>query len=197
MCVQVDSGHQWYLQVVYLIGPADIPFYRHRREASSPTPYPPTTKDDSSRDPYTGLTLDRPRNGTNIQRIVITRSHSPTTTTLFYPVYVIMPMIILIVISAAVTIVIVCIRKRRRKRKYCEGVTVKRNNLFQSKASLRVSVTSINSPGLSVSNPNLNRLSSKGDLKHLASPAKCNMIKAKDVNLLAKQNVNVDEGTEV
>ena len=196
----MDSGHQWYLQVVYLIGPADTPFYRHRREASAPTPYPVSAKASSRyRDLYSRLNVDTPRNGTNMQRILMDHPSlgTATTTSAFYPFYAILPVIILIIASAAVTIVIVCVRKRRRKRKNCDSVTMKRNNLAQSRPNLRVSVTSINSPSLSVSNPNLNRVSSKGELKNIAAAAKCNIIKAKDVNLLARQNVNVDDGTEV
>ena len=195
----MDSGHQWYLQVVYLIGPADTPFYRHRREASAPTPYP-TSASGRHRDPYSRLQLDKPRNGTNMQRILMDQPSPRATTSLFYPIYAILPIIILIITSAAVTIVIVCVRKRRRKRKQCASVTVKRNNLDQSRptsTSLGVSVTSINSPNLSVSNTNLNKVSSRGELKNMAAAAKCNVIKAKDVNLLARQNVNVDDGTEV
>lgn len=194
----MDSGHQWYLQVVYLIGPADTPFFRHRREASAPTPYPTSTKASGRyRNPNNLLNLDTPRNGTNMQHIPMDQALPRTTTSLFYPIYAILPIIILIIASAAVTIVIVCVRKRRRKWKHCDSMVVKQNNLAQSRPNLRVSVTSINSPKLSVSNPNLNRVSSKGDLKNMAAAAKCNIIKAKDVNLLARQNVNVDDGTEV
>ncbi|XP_076458587.1 LOW QUALITY PROTEIN: extracellular matrix organizing protein FRAS1-like [Babylonia areolata] len=199
---KVDSGHQWYLQVVYLIGPADVPFHRHRREVSAPQPAYPPAPTPGYRDPRSGLTLDRPRNGTNIRQILMNHPPPPSlasTTSHFYPVLVILPIIIFIVFSALVAVIVVCFRKRRRKRKCPEAVlTMKRNNLAQSRPNLRVSVTSVNSRHLSVSNPNLHRVGSgKGEGRKVADVPKSNLLKAKEVNVVVKESVNVDAGTEV
>ncbi|KAK7498555.1 hypothetical protein BaRGS_00010215 [Batillaria attramentaria] len=194
---QVDSGHQWYLQVIYLIGPADMPFHRHRRAALAPTPAVPPTNVRPYADPYSGLKLDKPRNGTNMKQILLDQPSRDRSSPTFYPIFVVVPAVVFILVVFTITIIVVCIRKRRRKRKRAECVTVKQNNLVQTRRSLGVSVTSVASPSSSVSQQNLKRVSSKGEIKTLANAAKCNIIKAKDVNVITQNSINMDSGTEV
>lgn len=189
---KVDSGHQWYLQVIYIIGPTDTPFQRHRREVITPTPLLPTRQPYT--DPYSGLSMDKARNGTNMKRIVLDQPPQEQSSSKLYPVYIIVPAAFIIITAAAITIIVVCIRKRRRKQKQAECLTVKQNNLVQTRRTLGISVTS---PSLSVSQQNLKRISSKRETRTMATVAKCNIIKAKDVNVITQNNINMESGTEV
>lgn len=177
----MDSGHQWYLQVVYFITP-DTPYLRFRRAAVTSIT---TVGFTSYQEPHPNVAYDMKRNGTNIQRIIL-NEESPRTSSVS-PLLAILPATFFLLLISTVIISILCVRKRRRKKLTLATAPAKRNNLALSRPSLGVSVTSLAS---SVSKQNLNRLSS-GAEKTINLAAKYNFIKPKDVN------VNTVYGTEV
>lgn len=177
----MDSGHQWYLQVVYFITP-DTPYLRFRRAAVTSIT---TVGFTSYQEPHPNVAYDMKRNGTNIQRIILNEESSRTSSV--SPLLAILPAMFFLLLISTVIISILCVRKRRRKKLTLATAPAKRNNLALSRPSLGVSVTSLAS---SVSKQNLNRLSS-GAEKTINLAAKYTFIKPKDVN------VNTVYGTEV
>ena len=216
--IQVDSGHQWYLQVEYLIGPAHSQILRHRREVSNPraafTPaenklsgtnaksgnFPKYKVALQNETPVNLGTMENTRNGTNMQQIVLYRpTNTSRTTSDFNAIVVIIPILIILITITLIGIFIFWRRKRKQKFKHSSnGLNIQRNNLSNEKNTLtRVSVMSASKAQQKV---NTSSHDDDFDFMKMNSPAlnkPCNIIKAKEVNVLAKENIDVDKGTEV
>ncbi|XP_035826399.1 extracellular matrix protein FRAS1 [Aplysia californica] len=236
---KVDSGHQWYLQVIYTISPADLPKHKMKRSISamyrsSHSPLVSVVKKSSSikhqklmkrrhalttrskakisshksrrkRDAKAAafhsnqkgsspssapVSSGELRNGTNMRllHLVFDKSSGANSSHQF-PIAAICAPVILVLLSSII-IIVLCVRKRRRRKEVLakSKTLVTINNQLQRGCLAR---TIRNSEGVSFSPP-------KSDNRNnAASVSRCNIIKPKNVNKLAKQGINVDSGTEV
>ncbi|GFR80624.1 extracellular matrix protein FRAS1-like [Elysia marginata] len=243
---KVDSGHQWHLQVVYTIGPADAPLSRARRFAPFLPFYAQTngipqrmrntsadtrshirkrrarpksrsgSSSHSMEDKQVIVNLDshqfakqtagseperktgesaysvtKVRNGTNLIALRLAMDESskePDSVGNSMPTII----IVLCVICVSITLfsILVCmilgfsIRKRRRKR---------RKELSKLHSAYPATINNLRNT------VDVKDCTAKSQDKNFqgAEVNKCNIIKAKEINLLTKQGINVDAGTEV
>ncbi|GFO33130.1 extracellular matrix protein fras1-like [Plakobranchus ocellatus] len=233
---KVDSGHQWHLQVVYTIGPADAPYFRakrstqtlplssqsqdftatrlprvdgfssgkrirKRRDSSSlPKEFhlrnnmAAPKKNTSGSIPSKVKSFSQIRNGTNMIALRLTMENAPQQSNgdsyINNTVVIVCTISLGLLLLTVSCIIIVCIRKRRRKRGDEAQVVNNshlstRNNLYNDKLATAAATVNVKS------------LQGHGQGYQGSEYKKSNIIKAKETNILSKQGVNVDTGTEV
>lgn len=197
ICFQVTSGFQWYLQVIYSIGPTDLSlFHRRKRSALLSLDKNKRSVGDNSFMKYDWLENSTSKNGTNIQilhlnktqilQTVSEESESVNLTAVFIP--------ILSVIVIAVVIVVILVRRKRRRKRYKHShhqPLKKRNNLELAQQN---SVIYKGSKYISVrTGPSLEL---KESVVFKGEPSKT-AVRVKNTNIVTDKNIMKGNGTEV
>ncbi|XP_048248290.1 extracellular matrix organizing protein FRAS1-like isoform X2 [Haliotis rufescens] len=181
---KVDSGHQWYLQVIYVIGPSDKLRKRFRRSSML------RFRRDAS---GASNSFDEPKNGTNMRLLHLDNAHVYSEPDSPFPLvpHVAAPAAVggLLFIIVIIVIMIVVIRRRRRRKK---EPPVKPNNLVTLVDTPDSGITTNRWKG---SRRSLRMTDSRRNLN--TQEEKSNLVKAKEVNLKVIHGNNVDSGTEV
>ncbi|XP_052791092.1 extracellular matrix organizing protein FRAS1-like isoform X2 [Mya arenaria] len=196
---KVMSGFQWYLQVIYSIGPTDS-IFRRKRSALLSLDKNKRSAADSANMKYDWLESNTSKNGTNIKVLnlnntqvqeVIAKTDSEggiNLLTILLPI--ICAVIILLIISC---VIIIIIRKKRRKRHQRHVPVHRRNNL---EPCPRNTVIYKGKPN----NPITVRCSSSLELKqsvvYKGDHGK-SAVRIKDTNIQKDKNISKNNGTEV
>ncbi|XP_041363241.1 extracellular matrix organizing protein FRAS1-like isoform X2 [Gigantopelta aegis] len=169
---KVDSGHQWYLQVVYIIGPSDKIHERFRRSAVLHV-----NKRDVS------LSQNELRNGTNMISLHLDYTRHQSEERFSLPImHIVIPIGAGVAVILLIVLIVVFVKRRKRKKE----IVTKPNNLVTTTDTC---------------DGNINRWSSRRSLDSKRNTLisvldnKTNVIKAKDINLMIGNNL--DAGTEV
>lgn len=126
---QVTSGFQWYIQVVYSIGPTDS-LFRRKRSALYPAAINKRSTADETAVKYDWLESNRSKNGTNIISLHLNDTHVEKQVERDHKNLI--PIILLVVAVILVVTVICCILvvlRKRRKKRHKQNMPAKRNNL--------------------------------------------------------------------
>ncbi|KAH3869870.1 hypothetical protein DPMN_033043, partial [Dreissena polymorpha] len=190
---KVTSGFQWYIQVIYSIGPADSLFRRKRYTVLS---LDREKRAENMNMKYDWLENNSSKNGTNIQILhlnntqvkeIIAKNDKSNL------LVVVVPIIVAVILIVTVVIIVVCMKRRRRRRRKQPSSTSMRNNLELANQNSVIYKGKINKP-VTV------RCSSSHELKqsvvYKADHGKMS-VRIKDTNIQKAKNITKGNGTEV
>ncbi|XP_053388167.1 extracellular matrix organizing protein FRAS1-like isoform X2 [Mercenaria mercenaria] len=190
---KVTSGFQWYLQVIYSIGPTDFRLFRRKRSALLSLDRNKRSVAENTQMKYDWLENNKSKNGTNIKVLHLNNTQVLQSTDTDHRenlTPVLLPVIIAVIIIVAVILFFLVRHKRKRKR-HKPQPPKKRNNLELAqqnsvifKGNQNFSVRAGSSLELKES------VIYKGDHGKTA-------VRVKDTNIQKNKNISKGNGTEV
>lgn len=191
--MQVTSGFQWYVQVIYSIGPSDLRLFRRKRSALFSVDSKKRSVTENTHVKYDWLENNTSKNGTNIKVLhlnntQVLKSEDTENSANLTPVLI--PILIAVIIILTV-ILIFLIRHKRKRKRHKPTPPKKRNNLELAqqnsvifKGNQNFSVRAGSSLELKES------VIYKGDHGKTA-------VRVKDTNIQKNKNISKGNGTEV
>ncbi|KAL4240400.1 Extracellular matrix protein fras1 [Mactra antiquata] len=193
---KVTTGFQWYLQVIYSIGPTDLTQYGRRKRSAifSLDRLKRKKASDNSFMKYDWLQNNASKNGTNIQMLILNNTQTSLTvaansegvnlTAILLPIFALLLILV-------VMIIFLILRKRKRHKSHENQPLKKRNNIELAQQN---SVMYKGSKYISVrTGPSLEHNDS---VVYKGKPSKPG-VRIKNTNIIKDKNITKGNGTEV